>query len=102
MYKTNPKKFYIIRTYSAGVFFGNIKELKGTEVIVTNCRRLWSWSGAASLTQLAIDGTTNPNGCKFTMTVKEEDGVYLPQAVEVIPCSEKAVESINSVIEWKI
>lgn len=100
--KTNPNKFYIIRTYSAGVFFGNIKSLKGTECVVTNCRRLWSWAGAASLSQLAIDGTKNPNGCKFTMTITDEDGVYLPQSVEVIPCTEDAVNSINSVKAWKI
>jgi hypothetical protein len=96
------QKFYIFRTYSAGVFFGNKKSLNGTEAIVTNCRRLWSWSGAASLTQLAVEGTKNPNGCKFTMTVTDEEGVYLPQIVEVIPCTEKAVESINSVKEWKL
>lgn len=100
--KIDPNKHYIIRTYSAGVFFGNIKTLDGTIAIVTNCRRLWSWNGAASLSQLAIEGTKNPNGCKFTMTVKDEDGVYLPQTVEVIPCTEIAVSSINSVPEWKI
>lgn len=100
--KTTPNKFYIIRTYSAGVFFGNIKSLKGTECVVTNCRRLWSWSGAASLSQLAIEGTKQPTGCKFTMTVTDPDGVYLPQSVEIIPCSEQAVNSINSVKEWKL
>jgi hypothetical protein len=100
--KINPNKFYIVRTYSAGVFFGNIKSLQGTECVVTNCRRLWAWSGAASLSQLAIDGTKNPSGCKFTMTVTDEDGVYLPQTVEVIPCTDKSVSSINSVSEWKL
>lgn len=99
--ETKPK-FYIFRTYSAGVFFGNQKSLKGTEVVVTNCRRLWSWSGAASLSQLAIEGTKNPNGCKFTMTVTDDEGVYLPQLVERIPCTEEAVNSINSVKAWKI
>ncbi len=96
------EKFYIFRTYSAGVFFGNKKSLKGTEAIVTNCRRLWSWSGAASLSQLAITGTSNPSGCKFTMTVTDDEGVYLPQVVEVIPCTEDAVNSINAVKIWKI
>ena len=96
------QKFYIFRTYSAGVFFGNKKTLKGTEAVVTNCRMLWSWSGAASLIQLALEGTKNPSGCKFTMTVTDEDGVYLPQVIEVIPCTQQAVESINSVKAWKI
>ena len=64
------QKFYIFRTYSAGVFFGNKKFIpadvfyndenqkgKTPVLVVTNCRRLWSWSGAASLTQLAVEGT---------------------------------------------
>lgn len=104
--KTNPNKFYIIRTYSAGVFFGKIKSLEATPsglfATVTPCRRLWSWNGAASLSQLAIDGTQQPRGCKFTMTVEDEDGQCLPQVVEMIPCTKKAVESINSVSTWKI
>lgn len=96
------QKFYIFRTYSAGVFFGNKKQLKGTEAIVINCRRLWKWSGAASLTQLAIEGTKSPRDCKFTMTITDEDGVYLPQVVEVIPCTQEAVDNINTVPVWKI
>lgn len=100
--KTNANKFYIIRTYSAGVWFGNIKEKNGSEVTITNARRLWYWSGAASLSQLAIEGTKRPNECKFTMTIKDEDGVCLPQMIEILPCTNEAVNNINSVKEWKI
>jgi len=96
------QKCYIIRTYSAGVWFGNIKELNGTTVILQNARRLWYWSGAASLSQLAVEGTKNPDDCKFTMTITDEDGVYLPQVIEVLPCTEDAVNNINSVSVWKI
>ena len=100
------EKFYIFRTYSAGVFFGNKKLLKNeagmTFALVTNCRRLWKWSGAASLTQLAIEGTKSPRDCKFTMTITDEDGVYLPQVVEVLPCTQEAVDNINAVPVWKI
>lgn len=96
------EKFYIFRTYSAGVWFGNKKSLDGQIAIVTNARRLWSWSGAASLSQLAVDGTNKPNACKFTVPITDEEGVYLPQVIECLPCTEKAVESINSVSEWKM
>lgn len=47
--KINPEKYYIIRTYSAGVWFGKLKEINDTKAIVTEARRLWKWSGAASL-----------------------------------------------------
>lgn len=100
--KTKNPKFSIVRTHSAGVWFGNIKSLNGTVAIITNARRLWYWSGAASLSQLAVEGTKKPNECKFTVTITDEDGVYLPQVIEVLPCTNEAVENIQSVKIWKI
>ena len=98
----DKNKFYIIRTHSAGVWFGNIQKLDGTIAIVTNARRLWYWAGAASLSQLAVDGTKNPSSCKFTVTITDEDGVYLPQVIEVLPCTDEAVTNIKSVKVWKM
>lgn len=95
-------KFYIIRTYSAGVWFGNIQKLDGTIAIVTNARRLWKWSGAASLSQLATEGSKRPNDCMFAVTITDEEGVYLPQVIEVLPCTKEAVDNINAVKVWKI
>ena len=91
-------KNVIIRTENAGVFFGNIKERNGQEGTITNCRRLWYWSGAASLSQLAVDGTSRPKDCKFTMVVEE---MIVLGIIEIIPCTQKAVESINRVAVWK-
>ena len=98
----NATKFYIIRTYSAGVWFGNVKQLNENSVILTNARRLWYWDGAASLSQLAVEGTKKPNDCKFTLTITDEEGVYLPQIIEVLPCTNEAVENIKGVKEWKL
>ncbi|MDR0618647.1 MAG: hypothetical protein LBG17_01975 [Bacteroidales bacterium] len=95
------EKYYIFRTYSAGVWFGNIKYLKGTIAIVTNARRLWYWAGACSLSQLAVDGTKNPDECKFAVTIIDSEGVYLPQIIEVLPCTPTATKNIKSVKEWK-
>lgn len=95
-------KTCIVRTHSAGVWFGSIKKLEGSIAIVTNARRLWYWSGAASLSQLAVEGTKRPNDCKFTLTITDEDGVYLPQVIEVLPCTKEAIENINAVKIWKI
>jgi hypothetical protein len=99
---TKNQKFSIIRTHSAGVWFGNVKSLNGSIVIITNARRLWYWSGAASLSQLATEGTKRPRDCKFTVTITDDDGVYLPQVIEVLPCTNEAVENINAVPVWKI
>jgi len=91
-------KKVIIRTERAGVFFGEIKERNGQEATITNCRRIWYWSGAASLSQLAVEGTTRPRDCKFTVIVDE---MTVLGVIEVIPCTAKAIESINSVQIWK-
>ena len=92
-------KKVIIRADMAGVFFGTLKNKDGSEVTLTNCRRLWYWDGAASLLQLALEGVINPKECKFTVYVPE---IALLDAIEIIPCSDKAIESIEGVKEWKI
>ncbi len=91
-------KKVIIRADRAGVFFGTLKEKNGTEVVLTDCRRLWYWSGAASISQLAVDGTSNPRDCKFTVTVPK---IIITGVIEIIPCSEQAIKSIEGVKEWK-
>ncbi len=91
-------KKVIIRADRAGVFFGTLKEKNSTEVTLTDCRRLWYWAGAASLSQLAVDGTSNPNNCTFTVTVPE---MTILGVIEIIPCTDKAIESIEGVKEWK-
>ena len=92
-------KYYIIRTYSAGVFAGYIESRNGKEAVIKNARRLWYWSGAASLSQLAVDGVANPDKCKFPCTV---DTVVLTEVIEIIPCTEKAKKSIEGVPVWKM
>ena len=89
----------IVRGDRSGVFFGTLVERKGREVVLSNCRRLWRWDGANSISQLAVDGTSKPDGCKFTVPVKE---IIILDAIEVIKCEDKAVKSIESVSEWKL
>ena len=88
----------IIRADRAGVFFGEIKERNGQEVVMKNCRRLWYWDGAASLSQLATEGTSQPSNCKFTVTVEE---MTVFGVIEIIPCTEKAIQSIDNVAVWR-
>lgn len=91
-------KKVIIRGDRSGVFFGTLKAKDGREVTLENCRRLWYWDGAASISQLAVNGTTKPGACKFTVTVEE---IVILDAIEIIACTDKAVKSIEGVAEWK-
>ncbi len=88
----------IVRTYSAGVFAGTLESRNGQEVVLTNARRLWYWAGAASLSQLAVVGTSKPESCKFPVAVPR---VELLQAIEILDLTEAARKSIESVPEWK-
>lgn len=91
-------KKVIIRADRAGVFFGTLEAKDGSEATLTNVRRLWYWDGAASLSQLAVSGTTNPRDCKFTVVVPE---MTVLGVIEIIPCTEAAIESIEGVREWR-
>lgn len=88
----------IVRTYSAGVFAGEMESRKGQEVVLKNARRLWYWQGATSLSQLATEGTSKPSGCKFPPAVPR---VELLQAIEILDMTDAAWKSIQEVPEWR-
>jgi len=88
----------MVRTQLAGVFAGTVARREGSEAELTGARRIWYWDGAASLSQLATNGTTKPSGCKFPCEVDE---VLLVGVIEIIPITDKAKASIASVPEWK-
>ena len=94
----NGMKYCIVRTYSAGVFAGYVESRNGQEVVMRNARRLWYWEGAASLSQLAMSGTSKPKDCKFPCAV---DKVELLQAIEILECTKEAKKSIEGVAIWE-
>lgn len=95
-------KRVIIRANRAGVFYGTLNEVEplGDKYTVElgSARRLWYWDGAASITQLAVDGTKKPDSCKFTM---RQESVVVDGVIEIHGATEKAIKSIEAVKEWK-
>ena len=98
MTKTAKGKRQIVRTYSAGVFFGVVESRKGTEAVLRDARRLWYWKGAASLSELAIQGVKYPDDCKFPDPV---DKVELTQVIEILDVTDEAAKSIDGVKPWR-
>ena len=94
----NGMPYVIVRTYSAGVFAGYLESRKDKEVVLRQARRIWYWDGAASLSQLATDGTSKPQNCKFPCAVEK---VELTEAIEILQCTEKAKKSIIEVKVWQ-
>jgi hypothetical protein len=88
----------IVRSYEAGVFAGELESKEGKEVVLRNARRLWYWDGAASLSQLAMEGVSKPQNCKFPCEV---DKVIITEACEILPLTQKAIQSIKKVAIWQ-
>ena len=86
----------IIRTYSAGVWFGRLKEKAGDEVILTEARRMWRWwaKESISLSGVALHGIKQEK----SRIAGAIDLVWL-QAIEIVPISGKAAESIRNAEE---
>ena len=92
-------EYCIIRTYSAGVFAAYYdRKTKGMEGTIYDARRLYYWDGACSLSQVANDGVKNPENCKFSQVVIEQD---LKQIIEVLPCTEASKQCIEEVEIWE-
>ena len=91
-------KYVIVRGDRSGVFAGTLAERNGREITLTSCRRLWYWDGAASISQLAMEGTKKPGNCKFTVTVDE---IVILDVTEIIPCTADAEVNIKGVAVWK-
>ena len=90
--------YKLIRGDRSGVFCGFVEKSDGKEVVLRQARRLWYWSGAASLSQLAEDGVSNPSQCKFP---KEMSRVRITDVIEEIDMTDKAYKSVKGVEEWK-
>lgn len=94
---TDGLPYVIIRADRAGVFAGYLVEDNDTTVVLHNARRLWYWSGAASLSQLANEGVKKPNDCKFPAPNKK---IKVTGVIENIPCTEIAQKIIEGVKVW--
>ena len=87
----------IVRCDRSGVFFGTLEEFEGQRARISNVRNIWWWEGAASIMQLASEGTKRPNACKFSVTVPE---IVVTDVIQAIPCTECAIANIEAVKPW--
>lgn len=84
-------KMVVVRTYSAGVHFGELVSRKGQEIVLKNARRLWNWTGANSLNEVAAHGVAT--GSKVSDPVSENT---LTQAIEILAMSPEAARRFAS------
>lgn len=91
-------KYVIVRDDKAGVFFGILSKKKGTELTLIEVRKIYYWSGANTVEDLAIFGVKNPENCKITVKVPL---IVLSNFNEILPCSEESIKSLSNVFIWK-
>lgn len=100
--KAAPKKaapkWVVVRSRDAGAFLGRLVRRHGSEVQLADARRLWYWDGAASLSQIALEGVSKPNQCKFPPAVAK---ITILGACEIITATPTAVKSIQAVPVWR-
>jgi hypothetical protein len=91
---------FVVRTRDCGTFYGTCNNNYSTTYGLTlyNARRLCYWKGAAGLSGLSRHGVLFPKECKFSPPVE----VILYDVIEVLPLSEKALASLNSVKDWVV
>lgn len=82
----------IIRTYTAGVFFGTLDQKAGSEVILKDARRMWTWwaKESISLSGCALYGIKEDK----SRIAPAVDSIWL-DAIEIIPCTKAAIKSIE-------
>ena len=88
----------LIRTYSAGVHFGELVQKSRQQVILKDSRRIYSWVKACSLSQLAMEGSKDIDSCKIAVPVNE---IILDRVIETIPMTEVAIENLYGAKHWK-
>ncbi len=93
--KNNQK--YIVRCDRAGVFYAQIAERRGDEADLVDARRIYSWRGAATLSQLANEGCNAQS--QLTVVVPK---MTVLGVIEVIPCSDQCVQVLDGIAVWRV
>ena len=91
-------QYCIVRTDRAGVFFGLVKKNNGTSIIMNDVRKIHYWEGASAVEQIAVDGV-NQNKSKLTISIPEME---IASPIQIIPCTEKAINNLKNCKEWKM
>ena len=98
MKKKTQNPFVIVRCREAGVHAGVLVSNKGRTVELRDSIRIWYWSGAASLSELAVYGPKNPDACKFAVPVSR---ITQLEACEIIVCEPAGESAIKGVKSWR-
>jgi hypothetical protein len=100
--KAKAREYVIVRCSHAGVHAGYLESMTAAHVTLRDARRIWYWSGAASLSEIAVYGL-NPAKSASSKIAAKVPSVRLRDSdiCEVIVCCDAGRESIEGVAEWR-
>lgn len=104
--KTTTKRsatppYVITRGYRSGVHAGYLQSRDEHGMIVLrDARRIWSWSGAASLSELAVYGAKNRAQCRFGARIERQE-IQRDDVSEIIHCQPAGRSMIEEQAEWR-
>lgn len=91
----------IARCTQAGVHAGElVSRDENGYVVLRNARRIWFWSGAASLSELAVYGAARPENCRFATRIERQELRSL-DVCELIHCQPAGRQMIEAQPEWR-
>ena len=90
--RRSRRKLVLIRTYSAGVHFGELVWRKGKELELANARRIWRWKGANTLNEIATVGVGSAAETNYTRVSEPVASVILTEAIEILAMTPDAFE----------
>ncbi len=88
----DSKNIVLVRTYSAGVHFGELVDRNGKEVTLRNARRVWRWFGANTLNEVALRGVSSES----KVSEASPGNQVLTEAIEILDMSAAAIERFVS------
>lgn len=99
--KRTDQPYVITRGYRSGVHAGHLVARNDQGMIVLrDARRIWSWSGAASLSELAVYGAKNRAQCRFGARVLRQE-LARDDIAEIIHCQSEGQRMIEEQPEWR-
>lgn len=92
--KNGNERYVVVRSVNAGCFAGVLVSRNGDSVVLKDSRRLWYWAGASSLSQLAMDGTSKPQQCKFPCAVASHEILGVCEILDVTVAGRASIEGV--------
>lgn len=97
LFKDKIGEYVVVRTYSAGVFYGTLKNVDPDILILDKARRIWNWNGANSLSDVALYGVKDKDNTRICAPI---DSHIINKWIEIIPMTEEAIKNLNKVKNW--